>query len=64
MIPVPVLTRIAQLSCKHEKGEYSVELKKTYSKIIRTVKNGAEKLPLEEMVDLVYKLAKLNKKEY
>ena len=46
MIPLSTLTRIAELSCKHEDGEYSVELRKAYTKIVRTVKYGAEKLSL------------------
>jgi hypothetical protein len=35
-----------------------------YSKIVRTVKSNAEKLPLEDMIDLVYRLAKLNRREH
>lgn len=46
MIPVPVLTRIVDLACEHQNSEYSIELKKVYSKIIRTIKYGTEKLPL------------------
>ena len=41
MIPLSVLTRIAELACKHNEGEHSIELKKTYAKIIRTVKYGS-----------------------
>ena len=65
MIPLPTLTKIAELAVMHQQDpEHHVEMKKIYSKIVRTVKDKAEKLPVEEMVDLVYKLAKMNKKEY
>ena len=46
MIPLPVLTRIAELACQAETGEHSVELRKAYTKIVRIAKETAEKLPL------------------
>jgi len=50
------------LACRNDKGEHHIELRKAYTKIIRKVKNGAENLPLEQMVDMIYRLVKLNRK--
>lgn len=62
MIPLPALTRVVELACLHEKSEHGAELRKAYTKIVRMAKEKAEKLPLEQLIEMVYKLAKLNRK--
>lgn len=38
--------------------------RKTYLKIVREINYKSGALPLEEVIDFIYKLAKLNIKEY
>lgn len=38
-------------------------IKKLYNKVVRRLENTAEDMPLEELVEIAYTLAKVNKKE-
>ena len=69
-VPTETLSKVVEVvsyknpKLRPESKEVEVLKRKTYLKIVREIKYKSEAFPLEELIDFIYKLAKLNIKEY